>query len=102
MSNNIWQIRKQSEQYEHGKTCISRVKSYVKVWESRCYKTGIPDEVEPGLMKSMRVPSYKAIALAILDNDLHLYQLGFQPHVSHWYKVIKNNKKNNRAQLEMF
>ena len=74
----------------------------MKVWEGRCYEGGIPDEVETGLMKSMRVPSYKAIALAILDNDLHLYQLGFQPHVSHWYRAIKMNEKKDDSQQELF
>jgi predicted phosphoadenosine phosphosulfate sulfurtransferase len=49
-------------------------------------------------MKSMRVPSYKAIALCILQNDLHLYGLGFQPHVSHWYKVVKTD--NFRSESE--
>jgi len=103
MSNNIWQIRKQSEQYHHGRTCISRVKSYEQVWEDRCYPDGIPDEVPTGLMKSMRVPSYKAIAMAILNNDLPLYALGFQPHVSHWYHVVKNEKSDEESrQIRLF
>lgn len=76
--------------------------SYVQVWEDRCYPDGIPDEVPVGLMKSMRVPSYKAIAMAILSNDLHLYSLGFQPHVSHWYRVVKANSKEDKSQMEMF
>jgi len=66
----------------------------VRVWEDRCYPNGIPDEVPKGIMKSMRAPSYKAIAMAILNNDLPLYALGFQPHVSHWYKVVKNEKND--------
>ena len=74
----------------------------MKVWEERCYKDGIPDEVEQGLMNSMRVPSYKAIAMAILNNDLHLYSLGFQPHISHWYRVVKSNAKKDDSQMEMF
>jgi predicted phosphoadenosine phosphosulfate sulfurtransferase len=79
------------------------VKSYEEVWESRCYPDGIPDEVPDGLMKSMRVPSYKAIAMAILQNDLYLYSLGFQPHVSHWYRVVKKEKeKNESIQLNLF
>ena len=102
MSNNIWQIRKQAEQYHHGKTTISRVKSYEKVWEDRCYPDGIPDEVPDGLMKSMRVPSYKALALCILQNDLYLYGVGFQPHVSHWYRTLKTEKaKEESDQLSL-
>ena len=76
--------------------------SYVKVWEERCYENGIPDEVEDGLMNSMRVPSYKAIAMAILNNDFHLYALGFQPHISHWYRAIKLNESKNENQIELF
>ncbi len=66
--------------------------SYVRVWEERCYKNGIPDEVPIGIQKSMRAPSYRAIAEAILQNDLALYTLGFQPHISHWYRVVKSEK----------
>jgi predicted phosphoadenosine phosphosulfate sulfurtransferase len=103
MSNNIWQMKKQAEQFEHGETTISRVNSYVKVWEDRCYKNGIPDEVAKRLSDSMRVPSYKASAMAILQNDLALYTLGFQPVVSHWYRTIKDMTcKDEENQIEMF
>lgn len=76
------------------------MRSYEKVWEARCYPDGIPDEVPDGLMKSMRVPSYKALAHCILQNDLMLYGVGFQPHVSHWYRVVKTEKaKSDSNQL---
>ena len=74
----------------------------MKVWEDRCYSDGIPDEVSDRLMESMRVPSYKAIALAILNNDLALYKLGFAPHVSHWYKTVKQMKKKVTSQMDLF
>jgi len=77
------------------------VQSYEKVWEGRCYSNGIPDEVPSGLMKSMRVPSYKAVAMAILNNDLHLYALGFQPHISHWCRVLKDEKEKSESCQEM-
>lgn len=72
------------------------------MWEGRCYSDGIPDEVSDRLMESMRVPSYKAIALAVLDNDLSLYGLGFTPHVSHWYRTVKQLNKKETDQMEMF
>lgn len=72
----------------------------MKTWEDRCYKDGIPDEVNYYLMDSGRVPSYKAIALAILNNDLYLYSLGFQPHISHWYKVLKKDDSGS-SQIEI-
>jgi len=74
----------------------------VKVWEERCYSDGIPDEVSDNLMESMRVPSYKAIAVCILNNDLSLYGLGFAPHVSHWYKTVKQLNKKETKQMELF
>ena len=94
MNNNIWRMNKQGEQYKHGKTTTQRAMSYIKTWESRCYSSGIPDEASRLLMDSGRVPSYKAIAECILKNDLHLYGLGFMPHVSHWYKVVKKEKSD--------
>jgi predicted phosphoadenosine phosphosulfate sulfurtransferase len=102
MNRNIWQINAQSEQYEHGKTCISRAKSYVKTWKERCYEEDIPDEVPFRVMESMRAPSYKAIAMCILNNDLALYDLGFAPHVSHWYRTVKQLKNKETTQLELF
>lgn len=69
----------------------------MKVWRGRCYSEDIPDEVPDGIMKSMRAPSYKAIAEAILKNDLALYSLGFQPHISHWYKVVKSEKSKEES-----
>lgn len=49
----------------------------MQTWEDRCYKDGIPDEVPACLMRSMRVPSYKALAIAILKNDFNLLSVGF-------------------------
>ena len=75
----------------------------MKVWEERCYKDGIPDEIPKRISDSMRVPSYKAIAMAILQNDLALYTLGFQPVVSHWYRTIKKLTSDDKEnQIEMF
>lgn len=73
----------------------------MKVWEERCYKDGIPNEVPKRLSDSMRVPSYKAIAMAILQNDLALYTLGFQPVVSHWYRAVKQANKPDDDQLSL-
>lgn len=49
----------------------------MREWRKRCYSTDIPDEVPKKVMQSGRAPSYKAIALAILRNDLQMYVLGF-------------------------
>lgn len=44
----------------------------MKTWINRCYFDGIPDEVPMKVMQSMRAPSYKAISLALLKNDIGL------------------------------
>ena len=77
MSSGYWQTERQREQYSTGNTTTRKVEDYIKTWEDRCYFDGIPDSVPSGLMKSMRVPSYKAIALAILRNDPSLKSIGF-------------------------
>ena len=66
-------------------------------WESRCYFDGIPEEVPAGVSKSLRAPSYKAIALAILNNDMSLRSLGFTGKHSDWYQVLKEEKKASES-----
>ena len=68
----------------------------MKAWESRCYSGGIPDEVSDKLMKSGRVPSYKAIALALLNNDVTLKSLGYVGKYSEYYGMIKKSEKQNQ------
>lgn len=71
-------------------------------WEGRCYENGIPDEVPHKLAKSGRVPSYKAIALAILRNDLNFYTLGFmQPESKILDDVIRMKKEEDSDQLRL-
>jgi predicted phosphoadenosine phosphosulfate sulfurtransferase len=63
------------------------------MWEKRCYFRGIPDECPPKLAKAMRVPSYKAIAMAILKNDLHLTSLGFSNKESNLVEQVYKASK---------
>src|SRR5574343_634066 len=102
MSSGYWQIKRQTEQYGHGNTLTEKVNVYIKTWICRCYED-IPDEVPEKLSKSGRAPSYKALAMAILKNDLHLYSLGFQCDESDLVKELRliNSYKNN-SQIDMF
>jgi predicted phosphoadenosine phosphosulfate sulfurtransferase len=50
---------------------------YVQTWQHRCYSAGIPDEVPNKVAASGRAPSWRAVAIALLKNDLNLYGLGF-------------------------
>jgi hypothetical protein len=70
---------------------------------------GIPDEVPSKVAASGRAPSWRAVAIALLQNDLHLYQLGFaKPAYEHQRQVIKmaqiavNGSVADGAQLELF
>ena len=63
------------------------MEEYLKTWQRRGYSDGIPDEVPARLMSLRKAPSYKAIALAILKNDIT--DLGFTPPASAWYSELK-------------
>jgi predicted phosphoadenosine phosphosulfate sulfurtransferase len=60
---------------------------YIKKWEQRGYSDGVPDEVPHRLMVLQKAPSYKAVALAILKNDIA--DLGFVRPASVWYSEFK-------------
>jgi predicted phosphoadenosine phosphosulfate sulfurtransferase len=65
------------EQFVGGKTTGGNVHRYLSLWKSRDYPEGIPDEVPDSLAKENLAPSWKAIACAILKNDMLLTSLGF-------------------------
>jgi predicted phosphoadenosine phosphosulfate sulfurtransferase len=77
MNKGFWRTAKQIEPFSPGKNATERVKEYERLWSNRCYSQGIPDEVPKKIAASGRAPSWRAVAVAILSNDLHLYQLGF-------------------------
>ena len=67
----------------------SRVMSYIRYRVPRGYENGIPDVVPHQLMIQNLAPSYKAISLCILKNDLNLTGLGFSAPESAWYGSLK-------------
>ncbi len=54
----------------------AKVNYYCKLWESRCYSEGIPDEAPVELEKKANVPSYRRVCQAILKNDYWFKSLG--------------------------
>ena len=69
-------------------------------WKARCYSDDIPDHVPVGVQKSMKAPSYKAIALAILNNDLSFHSIGFsRVESSLSISLMKEMKKTNQISL---
>lgn len=89
MSSGFWQTKRRSEQFEYGGSITQKIENYVKTWEGRCYLNGIPDEVPKKVQESMRAPSYKTIAIAILSNDHCLKGLGFSGKQSDLWKAFK-------------
>ena len=64
---------------------------------------GIPETVPEKLSRTGRAPSYKAIAMAILRNDLNFYSLGFHEKESRYFRQLKDAKKRaDSPQEEMF
>lgn len=72
----------------------------MQAWKERCYFDDIPDEVTNLLISSGRVPSYKAIALCLLKNDMLLKGLGFEGKYSKWSEVCKEGE--DVKQLNIF
>jgi predicted phosphoadenosine phosphosulfate sulfurtransferase len=97
MSSGFWQTKRQTEQFGTGYTTTQAVEKYVSQWEARCYQIGIPDEVPKRLADSGRVPSYKAIAMCILRNDLQLRALGFGRQESALVDAIYQAGKKTNA-----
>lgn len=73
-------------------------------WENRCYSDGIPDEVPNKLLFSGRAPSYKAIAICLLNNDLYLKKLGLNAPKQDTTGLIRQLKKMQEKtdQLDLF
>lgn len=61
---------------------------YQAKWKLRGYKE-LPDEVPQRLHELKRAPSWKGIALAILNNDHHLVSLGQPTKKSIYYGILK-------------
>lgn len=67
----------------------TKILQYIKVWESRGYPNGIPDEAPPALEARNRVPSYRLICRAILNNDVSLQTLGYEREPCKAYLALK-------------
>lgn len=79
---------------------VQKIDEYITSWTARGYKDGIPDEVPSILMKNLLAPSYKAIATAILKNDMHMESLGYSTPNSKWYSQFKKVEIEQRNKDE--
>ena len=101
MSNDFWRTEKRIEPFCIGNTLTQKVKEYSETWERRCYFDGIPDEVPKKLHDAGKAPSWKAIAIAILKNDLNLYSLGFSKRESAVLNQIVEDARSEREGEDM-
>ena len=74
---------------------MQRVKDYRKIWKDRCYSE-LPDEIPSALAKTNRAPSWKSVALALLNNDLKLYTIGFAKSESTTSIELMRQKKDQQ------
>lgn len=82
----------------NSKSLKDKIKNYIKVWETRCYHEGIPDEANTKLESLGKVPSYKLICMAILKNDHQLTTLGFSKQKCESYHIFKQIELAQRKQ----
>lgn len=74
------------------KEAESRILEYINNWKSNGYSSDIPDSAPSRLDELGLVPSYKKIALAILNNDFPAFNfLGFK-NKSNIYSIIKRDE----------
>jgi predicted phosphoadenosine phosphosulfate sulfurtransferase len=66
-------------------TTQAKVEEYIAKWTKQGYEKGIPEEVPQILSQEGLAPSYKAICLAILNNDITLKTLSAR----NWREDIK-------------
>jgi len=77
-----------------------KIKKYIDQWRNQGYSDDIPDEVPDVLMRLQLAPSYKAIALAILRNDVTLSSLGFSGTPTPWYIELKRIELEDRGDIK--
>lgn len=79
----------------------NKIFTFIKWWEERGYKEGIPDEA-PSILETKRLaPSWKRICKSLLRNDFWCKGLGFTQHKTDAYKKYLELKKKQR-ELEKF
>lgn len=79
----------------------NKIELYIKSWKDKCYTRGIPDELPLEIEQKTNQPSYRKIALAILNNDHSLKSLGFTPKQSQYYYDLKRMELLEKGKIKV-
>lgn len=83
--------QKTSEHYRN------KIYTFIKWWEERGYKNGIPDQSPPILESQKLAPSWRRICKSLLRNDFWCKGLGFTQHKTKAYEKYLELKKKQRT-----
>jgi predicted phosphoadenosine phosphosulfate sulfurtransferase len=78
----------------------SKIKKYIKDWEKKGYKNGIPDEVPLSIERLNIVPSYRKICIALMKNENNLETLGFSRKKTLAYSELKRIEIEQRGNIK--
>ena len=100
---HTWELRSQSFQLllpdppKPVRGMQIKVAWYQQFWNVRGYRKDLPEEVPHEVTSKQYAPSWKAIAVAILSNDVTLQSLGFSGPRSEWYSLLKQAELSERS-----
>ena len=75
-------------------------KDYINKWKCMGYHYDIPDVVPFELAKDNLAPSYKALAIALLNNDHSLKSIGMTQRKSRAYSMLKQIELKARKEIK--
>ena len=75
--------------------------AWVETWRQRCYRDLIPDDLPDGLLFTGRAPSWKAIAICLLNNDFRLHKLGYTTTPGEWAQAALDIAERAKAAAEV-
>lgn len=76
-----------------------KIKDYIQKWRNYGYNE-IPDEIPIRISQLKLAPSFKDIAICILNNDHQLKKLGFSAKKSYWYDELKKIELIDKGKIK--
>lgn len=79
---------------------LSRFRSWIKGWQSRGYRDGIPDEAPRALEKKYWAPSWRRLCKVLLRNDWWCKGLGLtQPKSAAYERYLSMKREQRNARM---